>query len=205
MKYYFKKNNGFTLLELLVALAIFSVLSVMAYSGLRTVIQSKEATDHTSERLAQVQMLMLRLSDDLRQAIPRKIRGEYGDIKNAMQLDLSENNHLEWSRSGYSNPAHLIRSHIQRVAYKLDKKKLLRMSWPVLDRAQDTLEIKTEVLSDIESLEWRFLDNNNEWTSSWPFAADNAGQFPLPKAVEVNLELKDWGKIKRLILLVDNV
>jgi general secretion pathway protein J len=122
-----------------------------------------------------------------------------------MQLDHSDDNRLEWSRAGYSNPAHLIRSHIQRVAYKLDKQKLLRLSWPVLDRAQDTKEMQTEVLSEIESLEWRFLDDKNEWTTSWPESDEKASQFPLPKAVEVNLELKDWGKIKRLILLVDNV
>lgn len=205
MKYFNRQNNGFTLLELLVALAIFSVISVMAYGGLRTVINSKEATQHAAERLAEIQMVMLRISDDLRQAIPRKIRNEYGDTVNAMQFDHADSNSLEWSRAGYRNPAHLIRSNIQRVAYKLDNEKLLRVTWQVLDRAQDTQEMKTQVLSEVESLEWRFLDDKNEWLTTWPATDDKTGYFPFPKAVEVNFELKDWGKIKRLILLVDNV
>ena len=84
MKKKFKNANklhaqlGFTLLELLVALSIFSVISVMAYGGLQTVISTKQATEKSAERISQIQLVMMRISNDLRQAVTRKIRDEYG-------------------------------------------------------------------------------------------------------------------------------
>ena len=195
--------QGFTLLELLVALSIFSILSVMAYGGLQTVISTKQSTQKSADRIAEVQLVMMRMSNDLRQTLSRKIRDEYGDFQYAMKLNNRGDEFMSWTRAGYRNPAHLKRSNIQRVAYKLEKQKLIRITWPVLDRAQDTPTLKTEVLSNVESIRWRFLNNKSEWVTSWP-NEENAEQYPLPKAVEFTVELTDWGKIKRLILLDNN-
>jgi len=197
-------KRGFTLLELLVALSIFSILSVMAYGGLQTVITTKQSTQKSADRIAEIQLAMMRISNDLRQAVSRSIRDEYGDFSPAMQSSKNSNETMAWTRAGYRNPAHLKRSHVQRVAYKLQQQKLLRITWPVLDRAQDTKAMETEVLLNIESIEWRFLNNENEWLSTWPEEGDKAELYPLPKAVELTLELQDWGKIRRLILLVNS-
>lgn len=204
------KNNlsskrGFTLLELLVAIAIFSVLSVMAYAGLDTVITTKKSTQQASDRIAEIQLVMMRITNDLRQAVPRKVRDEYGSFIHAMELSKTDGTSMEWSRGGYRNPARLTRSHVQRVAYKLEQQKLTRVTWPVLDRAQDTESIQSVVLSDIESMEWRFLNNENEWVSAWPEEEEKAELYPLPKAVEFNVEIKSFGKIRRLILVANNI
>ncbi len=196
--------QGFTLLELLVALSIFSILSVMAYGGLQTVISTKQSTQKSADRLAEVQLLMMRMSNDLRQTVSRKIRDEYGDFNYAMQTHQQDLGLVSWTRAGYKNPAHIKRSNVQRVAYQLEKQKLIRLTWPVLDRAQDTKALKTEVLSNVESIKWRFLNNKSEWVISWP-EQENAELYPLPKAVEFTVELKDWGKIRRLILLAGNI
>lgn len=194
-------KRGFTLLELLVALSIFSILSVMAYGGLQTVITTKQSTEKAADRVSEIQLVMMRISNDLRQAVKRKIRDEYGDFIPAMQSSQNGDETLSWTRAGYRNPAQLIRSNVQRISYKLDKQKLIRITWPVLDRAQDTEAMETEVLTNIESIEWRFLNNDVEWVSEWPEAGTKSGLFPLPKAVEFTFELQDWGKIRRLILL----
>ncbi|MCK5386858.1 MAG: type II secretion system minor pseudopilin GspJ [Gammaproteobacteria bacterium] len=198
-------KRGFTLLELLVALSIFSILSVMAYGGLQTVITTKQSTEKAADRISEIQLVMMRISNDLRQAVTRKIRDEYGDFLPAMQSSLNGDETMAWTRAGYRNPAQLKRSNIQRVAYKLDKQKLLRVTWPVLDRAQDTESMETEVLANIESIEWRFLNNEAEWVSDWPEEGTKAGLYPLPKAVEFTFELQDWGKIRRLILLATDI
>ena len=207
MKILFSKNKnisriqGFTLLELLVALSIFSVLSVMAYGGLQTVISTKQSTDKEAARISEIQLVMMRISNDLRQTVARKIRDEYGDFLPAMQSSKNGDETMSWTRAGYRNPAQLKRSNIQRVAYKLDKQKLFRMTWPVLDRAQDTEALEIEVLNNIESIEWRFLNNKAEWVLDWPEEEGGAETHPLPKAIEFTFELQDWGKIRRLILL----
>lgn len=205
----FNSNNlslkqGFTLLELLVALSIFSILSVMAYGGLQTVISTKNSTQQAANRIAEIQLLMMRISNDLRQALPRKIRSEHGDFLFAMQSSQNGDETMAWTRAGYRNPARLKRSNVQRVAYRLNAQKLLRITWPVLDLAQDTEAMETEVLTNLESIEWRFLNNADEWVSAWPEEGEKAELNPLPKAVELNFELKDWGKIRRLILVENN-
>ena len=205
----FKKNiqikmvRGFTLLELLVALSIFSVLSVMAYGGLQTVITTKQSTQKSSERIADIQLVMMRISSDLRQAVSRNIRDVYGDPLHAMQSSNNGDETVAWTRAGYRNPARLKRSHIQRVAYNVEQQKLFRLTWPVLDQAQDTEVIKTEILSNIESMEWRFLDSHTEWITSWPEEDAKVGSQSLPKAVEITFDLQEWGKIRRLILLAN--
>lgn len=198
------KNRGFTLLELLVAISIFSVLSVMAYSGLQTVIKTKNITQQSSERIAELQLVMYRVTDDLRQVVARNIRNEFGDSIPAMQFNNIDDEGLEWSRAGYRNPAHLKRSNLQRIAYKVKDETLVRTTWNVLDRAQDTESFDNIMLSKVVSLEWRFLNHEDNWVNEWPAEVQNAVIIPLPKAVELNLELEDLGKIRRLILMVDS-
>jgi len=176
----------------------------MAYGGLQAVITKKNSTEQAADRIAELQLAMMRISTDLRQTIDRKIRDEYGDFLPSMKSSQNGDETIAWTRAGYRNPTHLKRSHVQRVAYKLDQQKLIRITWPVLDRAQDTEARETEVLVNIESIEWRFLNNKNEWVSVWPETGINAELFSLPKAVEFSLELQDWGKIRRLILLANN-
>lgn len=199
------KYQGFTLLELLVALSIFSMISVMAYGGLQTVITIRNSTQQTSARMAEVQIAMTRIVNDLRQAVARNIRDEHGDFLVAMKSGVSSGDIMEWSRAGYRNPAHLKRSNIQRVAYKVEQHKLIRLTWPVLDRAQDTLAMETEILSKVESVEWRFFNSKNIWVSEWPEQKGTAVAFDLPQAVEINVVLEDFGLIQRLILLANKV
>ena len=201
----YKFTRGFTLLELLVALSIFSILSVMAYSGLQTVITTKQSSQQAAERIAEIQLVMLRISNDLRQAVSRKVRDQYGDFLPAMQSGKNGDEIMAWTRAGYRNPARLKRSNVQRIAYKYEQQKLIRMTWPVLDLAQDTEAMESEVLSNIESIEWRFLNGESEWVSVWPKEGDESELFTMPKAVELTLELEDWGKIRRLILMANDV
>ena len=196
-------TRGFTLLELLVALSIFSILSVMAYGGLQTVISTKQSTQESSDRIAEIQLVMMRISNDLRQALPRTIRDEHGDVLSAMQSSKNGDETMAWTRAGYRNPAHLKRSHIQRVAYKIKEQKLMRVTWPVLDRAQDSEAMEAYVLSNLDSIEWRFLNVVDEWTTTWPEEGQNSTQQTLPKAIEFTLEMSDWGKVRRLILLAN--
>jgi general secretion pathway protein J len=197
-------TRGFTLLELLVALSIFSILSVMAYGGLQSVITAKQATERAADRVAEIQLFMLRVSNDLRQAASRKIRDENGEFLPAMQSGENGDAGIAWTRAGYRNPARLKRSNVKRVAYKLEQKKLIRVTWPVLDRAQDTEAVENELLSNVDSIQWRFLNDSNEWISTWPESEEKAELHPLPKAVEIVFELQDWGKIKRLVLVAND-
>lgn len=197
--------QGFTLLELLVAISIFGLLSVIAYSGLNSVLNTRQVLDEHMERLAEIQRTNLFLTADLRQIVKRDIRDEYGDlqkplISNELNSDITSRL-IELTRSGYPNPLGVTRSNLQRVAYRLEENTLYRLSWTVLDRDPESLPYEVELCTDITDLRFRFLDDQQEWHEQWP-PLEEAATTALPRGVELILELEDWGEIRRVYTLV---
>lgn len=193
--------HGFTLLELLVAVTIFSVLSAMAYGGLRNVIDNSQQTDLSMQRLQEVQLAVLKISRDLSQLAQRRIRDEYGNSQDYLISGTGGDIFIEFSRNGRRNPAELQRSHLQRVAYKLEENQLYRLDWPHLDRPQEMQPYESVLLSDVESVSIRFLDRNNEWHDQWPPLNTNLQANDMSEslsAIEFTLELTDWGEIMRI-------
>lgn len=194
---------GFTLLELLIALAIFGLLSVMSYGGLRTVMDQQAATETAADRLGELQKIYLLMQRDLEQVVPRAIRGEYGDVQPA--LDGSDV--LQFTRGGWSNPLGRPRSDLQRVAYAFEDEELVRYTWQVLDRAQDTLPDRRPLTPAIRDMMIRYLTAAGEWRDSWPDEDDEAapGTGPstslLPQVVEITLDHEHFGEIVWLFRL----
>ncbi len=73
------KQQGFTLLELLIASIIFALMAVMAYGGLANVMDSSEISKTALQRLKQLQQTVSILDRDLSQIVRRPIRDEYGN------------------------------------------------------------------------------------------------------------------------------
>jgi general secretion pathway protein J len=189
---------GFTLLELLVAVSIFAVIGAMAYGGLRNVMDQQQQTGQHSDRLKALQLAYRILQRDLEQILDRPVRNEFGDSVEAL-VGGSGFNGVEFSRAGYPNPAGFVRSEIQRVAYIPDQDRLLRRSWRVLDRAQDSQPDEQVLAEHVVEFAMRFLDANREWQDNWPpLAAQGSGTAGLPLAIEVKLELEDIGVLSWL-------
>ena len=193
---------GFTLLELTVALAIFAVLSAMAYGGLRQVLDARQQTERVAERLAGLQGAFRQLKLDLEQAAPRPVRSEYGDPQPALVASGDGEFAVELTTASWRNPAGLPRSTLRRVAYRLHKGVLSRFTWGVLDRAPDTRPEREELLPGVMQIGLRFLDADLKWHSEWPpLATRDGGLQALPLAVEVTLDLEDWGPVLQLFRL----
>ena len=192
---------GFTLLELLVAVAVFAILSAMAYGGLRNVIDNSQQTEASMQRLQQVQLAMLKISRDFNQLSLRSIRDEYGNRNTYLMTGEGGDIFIEFTRGGRRNPAEMLRSHLQRVAYKLEENKLSRLHWPQLDRTQEMQPYENVLLEEVENASVRFLDNSNEWHNEWPpldATGGLGGETGVPSAIEFTLELQDWGELVRL-------
>jgi len=201
--------GGFTLLELLVALAIFALLSVMAYAGLSTVLTTNQVLESNMERLTEIQRSVTFLSRDIRQTVNRAIRDTYGDNKQpligASEFDTLGTPVIELTRTGYANPLGTKRSFLQRVAYRIEEETLYRNSWRVLDQAQDSQADALAICHAVEALQLRYLDRENNWHEQWPPIDPEYQGAVLPKAVEVTLTLTDWGKVVRLLPLAGTV
>ncbi|HHJ16022.1 MAG TPA: type II secretion system protein GspJ [Gammaproteobacteria bacterium] len=196
-----QRQAGFTLLELLVALSIFALISAMAYGGLQGVMNQQQHTSVAAQRLADLQKAYRIMQRDLEQIAARRIRNEFGDPVEALVGGRGFTG-IEFSRAGHPNPAGFLRSELQRVAYVPGQDTLLRQTWRVLDRAQDTRPDEQVLVEGITRFSMRFLDSENKWQEAWPPPQPNQIQNqnqaqntppPLPLAVDVQLELEDYG------------
>lgn len=196
------RARGFTLVELLVAVAVFAVFAVLAYGGLSTVIRQREISDRAMARLAEVQRAIRTMSTDLAQINPRPVRDIIGDAQlPALVAGTRAPFPVELTRGGWSNAIGSPRSTLQRVAYLIEEDKLVRLQWTVLDRTQASQPLRWELLDNVEAMTIRFLDPTRQWHTEWPpEGIDELSRLRLqPIGAEITIELGDWGVVTRLV------
>lgn len=198
-----RRNAGFTLLELLIAVAIFAVIGVLAMTGYSELSSQSNRVEKNASRVRQVQTAIMRLDRDFASLEPRPIREPLGEsIEAALRADDRLQDELvELTRSGWSNPAGVPRPTLQRVAYRLEDGKLRRDYWVTMDRMLNETPVSVVLLDKVTSVSFRYMAANRSWQEAWPplgYSAPDA-KYLRPIAVEVTLELEDWGKIVRLI------
>ncbi len=191
---------GFTLVEVLVALGIFGIMSTMAYQALGQSFSNAELLTARMDRLQAIQRTMSMLGKDLMQAAPRPVRDLIGDgfipsIRTSQNTEFA----LEVTRGGWPNPAGLPRGTLQRVAWRIEDGDLRRYHWNVLDPTFASEPVITELMSDVESIFFRFRVPGGEWIEQWPpqGATGARAQRMRPQAVEVVLTLVDEGELRR--------
>lgn len=197
-----RTEKAFTLIEVLVSLAIFGVLSALAYGALSQTLLSAEMLNERMDRLQAIQKSIRHLSQDFIQLAPRPVRLELGDsIGPALQTDLRSEYALELTHGGWSNPLALPRGTLQRTAYRLDDGELVRYYWTVLDRTLANEPVAVTILDGVDSLLFRYLTDSGDWTEQWPppTAPGPLGLRQRPRAVEIILTLEDEGEIRRIV------
>jgi len=197
------RESGFTLLELLVAMAIFAILGTLALSGYTELQRQSEYAEQRLERTREVQRAIQAIAQDLGQIEPRPIREPLGEtVLPAVLATESIEYGIQFTRAGWSNTAGLARPTLQRVGYRLDGEGLWRDHWPVLDRTLAMEPVRVKLLTQVRTVRFRFMNASREWVDRWPAndGTNLTGSERLrPAAVEVTLELEDWGVIRRVI------
>lgn len=196
------RSDGFTLIEVLVALAVFGVVSILAYAALGQTLSNADLLTERMERLQAVQRAVRFLDSDLMQAVPRPVRDVLGDgYEPAIRSSLASEYALEVTHGGWPNPAGLPRGTLQRSAYRLEDGELIRYHWRVLDRTINNEPIATVLLEDVDSIVFRYLQADGDPVDQWPpIGTEGPGGMRLrPRAVEIVLTLADEGEIRRLV------
>ncbi|MES9970497.1 MAG: type II secretion system minor pseudopilin GspJ [Candidatus Thiodiazotropha sp.] len=195
------RSDGFTLLELLIAMMIFAIMATFVYAGLKVILDTEHQTSQYSQRISKLQLGLNLMQRDIEQMVARPVRDEYGDQQPALKSGGISDILLEFTRDGFANPMQLPRSNLQRVGYTFEENTLYRLTWPTLDRSQESEPYRRKLIGDITSLELVFYDKALQEKREWP-PRTSGGQdedpSALPVSIEVKLELKDWGTIRRL-------
>lgn len=195
-----RAQRGFTLIEVLVAIAIFASLSVGAYQVLNQVQRSNELSLERNERLKTLQRTLVFLNNDFRQMALRKTRtnGEEPSAKLIQWQDYlldSDAKGVMFARSGWHNPEQQFpRGEVTKVGYRLKNDKLERVWWRYPDTPSGQQALVMPLIDKVESFNLSFYDGE-EWQSNWEKSNT------LPHAVTVEIELKDYGKIERIYLI----
>jgi general secretion pathway protein J len=200
------RQRGFTLIELAVAVFITAILFAIGYGAVNQAVKNREALEQNQERLLAVQTAMRTIAQDVNQLALRPIRDPSGnDWLPVLVASASDQKRLmELTRGGWANPAGVQRPALQRVVYLFEENTLRREYWPVVDPLLSTEPIKKDLCTGVKSVTFRFMDVSRQWRDTWPPASAIANNAQLnlrhrPVAVEVTLELTDWGKVVRVL------
>ena len=211
-----KTAKGFTLIEVLIALAITAIVSLIAYTSLSAVMTGAERLRENTDRIYAINRAWMIISRDFRQFVDRPVRDEFGELEPALSGGDLARFDLSFSRTGWHNPNNHPRSNLQRVNYRLEEDALWRDAYPVLDRAGDTEPSTVLLLAGVEELDLAFLGDlsalqerrdgsaieTSDWAENWvQDVTDATAVLPPPVAVEVSLQLEDWGEMRRLYAL----
>src|SRR5271163_863381 len=249
-----RRDAGFTLIEILVAMLILVIMSGLGYATYRAARISAERTEDSLQRSREIEFGMRMMVQDLAEAVPRPVRDLLGQARlpalrgtagagtvTAPISTLSSNSSsgsslsagsnsspglsfnsgpgfnsspsfgsgtdtniipiIDVTRAGWSNTAGQQRSTLQRVSYALVGDVLKRSYQTNLDTVQANKPVVQDLLTGVSGVQLRYLDSNQAWQNQWPEPTSSSGD-PLqsrPVAVELIIQFKDWGAVRRLI------
>ncbi len=197
-------QKGFTLLEILIAMAIFTLIGFASSAMLSTVIDSNTLSEERFDKLQQLQRAMLTIERDIQQAVPRAIRIE-GEVQNIVMVggDVgsreSEGDGIGFVRGGWHNPQFMLpRSTLQYVVYRLKENRLERLHSNYVDNVVGHEPTVRVLLENVEGFEVEFVEPDKAITEddhgSW---VERYQGERLPQAVAIEIDSIDFGLLRR--------
>ena len=171
------KRNGFTLVEMLVALGIFALLAAAGVGVLRSSVDVQGAVDMRLTAISGIARLNAMLSSDLGQAVDRPSRAT-SDVRPAF---VGDGNGMALVSGGRTNLDGAERSELQRIEWQSTSGKLQRTGFAAVDGTDEGLA--SPLARDIRSAAFRYRMRDGSWNSSFT----STEQQPFPTAVELTI------------------
>ena len=204
--------RGFTLIEILSALLILSLLALMSYRGLGAVLDARDHTRYETDKWRRVAAFLARFERDVQLAAPRPVRsadatttatasdmaiGTTTGTAPAWRGDFvtTDQARLEFSRFAATEGVDTAR----RIAYRLNEKNEVELwLWAGLDIAPDALPERYPVLAEVKTFELQYLNPALLWVNVWPSSPTDP---PIPQAVRLRIVLASSEEIVRVFAL----
>jgi general secretion pathway protein J len=175
------RRRGFTLIELMSALLILSLLALMSLRGLGAVLDAREHVRQETEKWRAVAAFFSRFQRDVQLSAARPVLAAAG--------------RLEFSRfaaaEGIDQP--------QRVGYRLnDRREIELLLWPAFDPAPETQPARYPLLPAVAQFQLQYLGSDLAWADAWPRTERDP---PLPQAVRLRVVLASGEELMRVFSL----
>ncbi|NQZ25783.1 MAG: type II secretion system minor pseudopilin GspJ [Colwellia sp.] len=197
------EQQGFTLLEVLIAIAIFSVVSLASFTIFDTVLRGDENSKIRSDRQNELQRAFLLMERDFTQIAKRSMRVN-GEAPSNSFLQTSDDSFLAdeqaiaFVRNGWTNPGLLLpRSDMQRVAYRVVDETLQRLHYNFVDAVVGQEPKVRPLISQVTNLTFEFYDGS-KWQDKWSGST-------LPQAIAIEIETEVYGLIRRQFLVAGDL
>ncbi len=195
-----KRSGGFTLIEALVALALFALTSAIGFRGLTGLLDGRQQLRQEQAHWRDLQRCFALWQSDLAAAVDRPARDNFGVAEEGFRGDLDTGGALDapisLTRVG-GPPSQGAGGNPQRIAWRLREHRLERLRWDSLDRGPRSEPQVLTVLEDVESLTLRFLGpvgSSQAWDTRWRLPTHPG----LPRAVELRLEFTHGEPLTRV-------
>lgn len=197
-----KNQGGMTLLEILVALGIFTILAAAGYTGIHQGIAVQGQLQQQQKFWRRLDSVMSLIEMDLEQAralAPRTpvwdttaFRG-FGDDRTG-----SETEFMRFTRGGHQSFLRTAVSPMLRIGYRLEEGNLYRVYWPGLNLPDGVEPEISELISGINDISLRYLNNNRRWIDTWPIRFTPEESAQVPAAVELILYFENDTSFRRV-------
>ncbi|HYH40491.1 MAG TPA: type II secretion system minor pseudopilin GspJ [Burkholderiales bacterium] len=195
------RARGLTLIEVMVALTIFALLSGAAYRGLQAVLDARARVDQETRKWGALVSALTSVQQSLAAAVDRPVRDRTGSIAPSLSglasMRVEEEPPLEFTRMGFEGHQGVL-GDLQRVGYRVRGERLEQLVWPVLDQAPSSRPHVVELMTGVAGMSLRYLAPDTAWSPAWPVPG---GRVALPAAVEMTLRLKTGEEIARVFAL----
>jgi len=202
-------NRGFTLLELMMAITIFSTLSILSFAGLNQIQKAQIATEKVMKSLADIQKALRRFELDLTHTVHRNIFNESKTTVLSFIASTEPFPTLELTRAGVDPLINRVPSSLMRIGYQYENETLYRLAWPVVDRSNASVPSRYPILKNISDLKMVYYDAKKGKHKQWPnrtsekptLSPSGVPIVEAPVAIEISFISKTSGKFRKLIPL----
>lgn len=195
------KHQGYTLLEVMIALVVFAILSSITASAMYHAFDTRARVNVQANQLNVIQLTLTLITRDTAQIIERAVRGSEMRVFPSF---VGQQNYVEFTRGGLVNPNAIeARSTLQRIAYMCMGKKLIRRSWATLDTPSRSQHQDRILFDNLDECRFAYLGNNRQILHEWREYAlqQNQKKETLPLAIQFTFTVHGWGNMSLLFAI----